>query len=196
MPQSRSTRKHSKHDDTEAGERMAKLRHLVVAWIVGCAIVALPANAIDAPINTTTTTSTTTSTTTTSTTTTIVRVSPDARCAQWWATAINVGFDDAMMPMLDRIMYRESRCDASQLNAKDPNGGSVGLTQINRFWCLPSKYYPNGYLQTVGVLTSCDQLFDPIVNLRATFALVEYSRSVGLCAWEQWAWVETPCQND
>lgn len=168
-------------------------RIMVTTFAVVASIVALPTYALNAP---TTTTTIATVTTTTSTTTTTIASPPDARCSSWWSLAMSVGFTIDEMSMLDRIMFRESRCDASQLNATDPNGGSVGLTQINRFWCLPSRYYADGYLQSVGVLTSCEQLYDATINLRATRALVEYSRSVGLCAWSQWAWVETPCQND
>lgn len=95
-----------------------------------------------------------------------------------------------MMPTLDRVIYRESRCDPSQHNPKDPNGGSHGLTQVNGFWCLPSRYYPLGYLQTIGVLDSCADLYKPRVSLRATMALINYSRGVGLCSWSQWAWLD------
>jgi len=136
-------------------------------------------------------------TTTSTTTTSIVPIPPAARCAQWWQLATEVGFSESLLPTLDRVIYRESRCDPTQHNAADPNGGSNGLTQVNRFWCLPSRYYPNGYLQTVGVLSSCDDLFDPAANLRAALALVAYSESVGLSSWYQWAWLsENPSEND
>jgi len=179
---------------------MIRLRNIIGSLGIASVLIALPVNALNAPMPESTVietinTSTTTTTSTTSTTT-VVPAPPDARCPQWWATARAVGFDDTLLPMLDRVINRESRCDPSQINTADPNGGSIGLTQINRFWCLPSKYYSDGYLQTMGVLTSCDQLFDPTINLRAALELVTYSRSVGLCAWHQWAWVETPCQND
>ena len=178
---------------------MIKFRNIVAGSIGVCSLIALPVNFLFATSPSSTVignanTETTTSSSTTSTT--VVLAPPDALCPQWWSTARAVGFDDTLLPTLDRIMYRESRCDTSQLNADDPNGGSVGLTQINRFWCLPSNYYPDGYLQTMGVLTSCDQLFDPTINLRAALELVAYSRSVGYCEWKQWAWLETPCQND
>jgi len=147
-----------------------------------------------APTTTTTVTpavvpapTTTTSTTTTST----VASPPDARCPQWWSLAVSVGFTLDEMTTLDRILFVESRCDETQLNATDPHGGSVGLTQINRFWCLPSRYYADGYLQAVGVLTDCDELYQPEINLRAALALVAYSRSVGLDAWAQWAWLHS-----
>jgi len=175
---------------------MIKFRNIVAGSIGVCALIALPVNFLFATTPSLTViangnTSTTTSTSTTSTT--VVLLPPDARCPQWWSTAKAVGFDDTLLPTLDRVMFRESRCDPTQLNADDPMGGSVGLTQINRFWCLPSKYYPDGYLQTMGVLTSCDQLFDPTINLLSALELVTYSRSKGLCAFHQWAWVGTPC---
>lgn len=98
------------------------------------------------------------------------------------------------MPTLDRVIYRESRCDPTQHNKADPNGGSRGLTQVNGFWCKPSRYYPLGYLQTFGVLDTCDDLYKPRVALRATMVLIEYSRSAGLCAWHQWAWLDS-CED-
>lgn len=129
--------------------------------------------------------------TTTTTTSTTTPASPlDAACGQWWSLARDVGFTSDEMSTLDRILYRESRCDTTQHNRTDPNGGSHGLTQINGFWCQPSRYYPLGYLQTVGVLRDCADLYDPVTNLRAAHALVAYSRSVGLCSWSQWAWLE------
>jgi hypothetical protein len=133
----------------------------------------------------------TTSTVSTTTTSIEAPASPPdaARCPAWWSLAASIGFSDDELLTLDRIMFRESRCDPTQINATDPNGGSLGLTQINRFWCLPSRYYPDGYLQTVGVLGSCDDLYLPEVNLRAALALVIYSRSVGLDGWAQWAWL-------
>lgn len=128
------------------------------------------------------------------TTSSTVPLPLDARCPMWWSMAKQIGFTDALLPTLDRVIYRESRCDPSQHNASDPNGGSHGLTQVNGFWCKPSRYYPSGYLQTVGVLNDCADLYTPEVALRATMALIIYSRSVDLCTWAQWAWL-TPCED-
>ena len=166
-----------------------RLRLLAGITISLAAIAVTPtfADAPDKPqtVSTIANTSTTISTTTTST----VPVSLDARCPMWWSLALSVGFTIEQMPTLDTVLHRESRCDETQLNASDPNGGSVGLTQINRFWCLPSRYYPDGYLQTMQILDTCDELYEPLINLRAALALVEYSRSVGLSDWHQWAWL-------
>lgn len=137
---------------------------------------------------------TTTIAATTTTTTTIAAPPSDARCGAWWSLARQIGFTESMLPTLDRIIYRESRCNRKAFNPTDPNGGSHGLTQVNGFWCLPSRYYPAGYLQTLGVLDTCADLYKPRVALRATMALIEYSRSAGLCSWSQWAWF-TPCED-
>ena len=154
-------------------------------------VVGVRVDALQAP-----TAQTSTSTTTSTSSTTTLLLPPEAKCGQWWSTARSVGFDDQLLLTLDNVMFRESRCDASQINTSDPNGGSVGLVQVNRFWCLPSKYYPNGYLQSVNVLSTCDELFDPAINLRSAIALINYSTSAGYCEWQQWAWVEKPCEND
>lgn len=148
------------------------------------------ASSSEAPAVVTTTTSTIANTTSTTMSST-VPIPPAARCPMWWSLAAAEGFTSDEMSTLDRIMFRESRCDPSQTNLHDPNTGSFGLTQINGFWCLPSRYYPNGYLQTVGVLSSCSDLYEAQTNLRAAFALVAYSRSVGIDQWSQWAWLDS-----
>lgn len=165
-------------------------RRLLIGIIIALAAIAVTPTFADAPDESqTVSTSANTVTTSTTTTTSTMPLPPTASCPMWWSLARVVGFTDEQMPTLDRIIYRESRCDATQLNASDPNGGSVGLTQVNRFWCLPSRYYPDGYLQSVGVLDDCDDLYEPEMNLRAALALVAYSRSVGLSDWHQWAWL-------
>lgn len=130
-----------------------------------------------------------TSTPETTTTTSTVPAPPAARCPMWWSLARSVGFTVEQMQTLDRVIHRESRCQETALNATDPNGGSIGLTQINRFWCLPSRYHADGYLQAVGVLTTCDDLYIAEINLRAALALMDYSRRTGQDQWAQWAWL-------
>jgi hypothetical protein len=126
------------------------------------------------------------------TTTTTYAIPSTARCGQWWGLAIELGWQKQDLDTLDYIMWRESRCDPSQHNTKLNKDGStdIGLTQINdRSWCLPTRWYPNGYLQSVGVLSSlgCDELFDPATNLKAAKAIYDYSRQNegrGFEAWE------------
>jgi hypothetical protein len=96
---------------------------------------------------------------------------PDWRCDEWMPLAVDVGWPEDELPKLSYAIYRESRCHPDQHNADDPMGGSNGLVQINRFWCRPSKYWPDGWLQTQGVLDDCDELFDPETNLTAALAI-------------------------
>ena len=67
-------------------------------------------------------------------------------------------------------------------NATDPNGGSAGAMQINYFWCKPSRYYANGYLQAYGLIRTCDDLFDLEDNLRSALAIYRYSNG-----WRAWS---------
>ncbi len=130
---------------------------------------------------------------TTTTTVAALMVDADAKCGQWWATAVAAGWAQEDLRDLDGVMFRESRCDASQVNASDPNTvdgvtGSVGLAQINVFWVQATKWYPNGYLQTHTIVSGAQDLFDPFLNLRAAKAVFDYDRSEGRCGWSAWAW--------
>jgi hypothetical protein len=80
------------------------------------------------------------------------------------------------------VSIRESRCQTDAFNPKDPNGGSAGVMQINYFWCKPSQYWPNGYLQAHGILNDCAELFDLETNLRAALAIYRYSEG-----WRAWS---------
>lgn len=107
---------------------------------------------------------------------------PTLRCPQYETTILSVGFTRQELPTLDAIIYRESRCLSYVVNRtlnKDKSH-DYGLTQINgRSWCEPTRYYPNGYLQTLGILNECDDLLNPITNLEAAFALYTYAKGFG-----------------
>lgn len=132
------------------------------------------------PVVTTTTTvapATTTSApaTTSTTTTTTTTVPPgDWQCPQWMALALDAGFTTDDLPTVDRLILRESTCRPDAYNGSDPNGGSRGLMQINGIWC-------DWWLQEQGVLDTCEQLFDPLTNLRAAKAI--HNRHGGFRAW-------------
>jgi hypothetical protein len=105
--------------------------------------------------------------------------------------ARQAGWTDDLLPALDYVIWRESRCDATAHNTTLNRDGStdLGLTQVNdRSWCLPTRYYPNGYLQTVGVLPTvgCEQLFDPTLNLRAAKAIFDYAQQTHGNGWQPW----------
>lgn len=108
------------------------------------------------------------------------RHNPDWRCDEWIPLAREVGWPEELLPKLSYVMYRETRCRPDQHNPDDPMGGSNGLTQINQFWCKPTRYWPDGWLQTKGVLDHCDDLYDPRVSLEASLAIYRNS------GWSPW----------
>jgi len=105
---------------------------------------------------------------------------PEWRCDGWVDLARQVGFAEEELPKISYTMYRESRCRPDQHNPDDPMGGSIGLVQINQFWCKPTRYWPEGWLQAQGILEHCDDLYDPETNLRAALAIRNNS------GWSPW----------
>lgn len=91
-------------------------------------------------------------------------------CPEWLDLARTAGWPEEELRKLSYVIYRESRCDPNAFNGDDPIGGSLGLIQINRYWCTSNMYWPDGYLQVrdSGV-TTCDDLYDPYVNLRSGY---------------------------
>lgn len=103
-------------------------------------------------------------------------------CGQVFNMAKHIGWPVNELSTVVAVAYRESRCQADAFNPKDPNGGSAGVMQINYFWCKPSQYWPNGYLQAHGLLKNCAELFDLETNLRAALAIYRYSEG-----WQAWS---------
>ena len=138
------------------------------------------------PITVTSPTSTSTSTTSTTSTTTFAPiVFPETPCQEWAPTAVDAGWppDPVILHRLLSIMWRESRCDPSATSRDDDRG----LLQIHTgSWCRPNQYNETGWLQTQGIVESCDDLWIPLVNLRAARALYLYSEARG-DAWRPWA---------
>jgi len=93
-------------------------------------------------------------------------------CAQYVADAISAGWPAEQAPTLARVMFRESRCIPTAYNAKDSNGGSRGLMQINGTHKL--------WLMETGYINSLDDLYNADINLRAALHLW---RMVGWSAW-------------
>ena len=106
---------------------------------------------------------------------------PDA-CQTVFDMARHVGWPENELTTVVAIAYRESRCNPTAFNATDPNGGSAGVMQINYFWCKPSKYFVNGYLQAYGLIRTCDDLFDLEDNLRSALNIYRYSNG-----WRAWS---------
>ena len=117
----------------------------------------------------------------TTTVQTTLTTQPDA-CGAVFDMAKHVGFPEHELATVVAVAYRESRCQPDAFNANDPNGGSNGVMQINQFWCKPSRYWPNGYLQAYGLIKTCDDLFDLEHNMRSALAIYRYSEG-----WRAWS---------
>lgn len=99
----------------------------------------------------------------------------EGRCTAWSAIARAEGFPEAAIPTLEEILYLESRCEPGIVGDAE-HGGSYGIAQIHTpTWCKPSKYWPEGYLQTHGIVLTCDDLFDPAIAIRAAKAIYDYA---------------------
>jgi hypothetical protein len=95
---------------------------------------------------------------------------------QFAALAVNLGWPVEEYATLVKVIKRESNGTPLAHNGNDPMTGSYGLMQINGFWCTGA----NSYLQKAGLITSCEMLLDPEINLRA--GLIIFTRS----GWSPW----------
>jgi len=102
---------------------------------------------------------------------TTTTVKPLTDCQYALQLASQAGWPLTEMGTVARIIYRESGCKADAYNAKDTAGGSYGYYQINGYWCRPNKYWPIGWLQAKGLVTTCTDLLDPIVNTNSALAI-------------------------
>lgn len=109
-------------------------------------------------------------------------------CGEWHDLAMSLGWPEEEWPTLSFVMHRESRCNIDSFNPTDPSSGSRGLLQINGFWCRPNRWTDHGWLQDNGILTTCDDLYTPEVNLRAGLAIWQYGEEKHGCGWRgPWA---------
>lgn len=108
------------------------------------------------------------------------------KCPQYRTTIRSAGFNAQELKTIDAIIHRESRCQSTVKNTTLNKDGShdFGLTQINdRSWCLPTRYYPAGYLQSLGIIRECQDLLDPLTNLEAAYQIFIYAK--GFQAWQK-----------
>jgi hypothetical protein len=92
-------------------------------------------------------------------------------CGQVRELAIAAGLPLIEVQTAVKVARRESRCFSDAYNPNDTYGRSYSIYQINSFWCEPSKYWPNGWLQAKGVLETCNDLFDPLISSNAMVAI-------------------------
>ena len=110
----------------------------------------------------------------TTTSTPEISVADGAKCSEWWATAASMGWPTDLLPILDEVMWRESRCIANATN-----GADHGLVQVN--W---STWRPlierMGYTKT--------DLYVPAVNLLLGRMIYNEAVAHGYrCPWSPWA---------
>lgn len=108
-------------------------------------------------------------------------------CSEWFDIAMRVGWPIDLWPQQAYVIWRESRCQLDAFNAEDPMGGSRGLMQINQFWCKPTKYTDQGWLQDQGILDNCLELHDADTNLEAALAIFTYSLLRNKNGWDPWS---------
>jgi len=106
------------------------------------------------------------------------------KCPKAIAIAIQAGFDKKDLPTLDKIVYRESRCNNKAIGYNRRANGSVwsidyGLTQINNYSWIT-------YLRNLGIITKSTDLLHPFTNMKAARALYNYSLLHGGNPWRQW----------
>ena len=110
----------------------------------------------------------------TTTSTPETSVADGAKCSEWWATASSMGWPDELLPILDEVMWRESRCTPDATN-----GADHGLVQVN--W---STWRP--LVERFGY-TKAD-LYVPAVNLFIGRLIYNAAVVSGYrCPWSPWA---------
>ena len=160
------------------------MRTLTAALILGFAGILgiIPAMAAEAPQQPSRRPVASTSTTTTTPPTTAPRtplnVADGQSCPGWIEVAREVGWPEVELPMVGAITYFESRCRS---DVRGDNGKSWTAFQIHtKSWCRPTRYYPNGYLQHLGIVSTCANLHDPHTAARAALAIWQYG------GWTPW----------
>ena len=103
----------------------------------------------------------------------------EARQPEWWALAREVGWAEDQMLTLDYVIWRESRGQIGAFNKSDPNGGSVCLLQINKFWVK--------YLRQHNVIKQAEDLYDPRTCLTAGLTIYRYVIERHGWGWGPWA---------
>lgn len=107
-----------------------------------------------------------------------------AVCIKYVNLARKVGWPKSDRWMLEKVMWRESRCQPTSIGRNRNTKGEVtsqdwGLLQINdASWVR--------YLRDLGIIKSREDLTNPRTNLTAALALRTYSVERGLSPWHQW----------
>ena len=96
------------------------------------------------------------------------------KCGVWFPLAIQQGWPDnpIILKTLDRIMWRESRCQPAA-----DSGPDHGLMQINQIH--------SDYIEQLG--WTHEGMKDPAANLRFAWLLYSGREAKGQCGWKPWS---------
>jgi len=97
-----------------------------------------------------------------------------ARYPQWWLVALDAGWPAEQLPVLDEVMYQESRGTPDVIGT-----GAYGLTQIQ--WNAH-----HGWVTEVFGVTDPKELFDPLLNLQVAWHLHQMAHDMYGCGWQPW----------
>jgi hypothetical protein len=104
------------------------------------------------------------------------------RCIDFKDEALAAGWSESDWPILDKIIWRESRCKPNVRN-KRGRDDSYGLMQLNmkahRKWVRPLVTDENGF-------ADFDRLYDPLTNLTIARVLYEKADDMWGCGWRPW----------
>ena len=100
-------------------------------------------------------------------------------CPQFWGLGVLAGFTVEEMVTVDKLMWRESRCQPAAWNRDDPNGGSRCAMQVNGSWTR--------WLRDKRILDIPADLFAPAVCMAAARAIFEYGVDKHGWGWYPWA---------
>lgn len=107
------------------------------------------------------------------TTVAVVDAFASYKCGVWFPLAIEQGWPDnpIVLKTLDRIMWRESRCQPAA-----DSGPDHGLMQINQIH--------SDYIEQLG--WTFEGMKDPTANLRFAYLLWSGREEEGQCGWTPW----------
>lgn len=100
-----------------------------------------------------------------------------SKCPQWYDEAMSAGWTHTDWSKLDRVIWRESRCDNTVYNGRGRDN-SYGLMQLNML----------AHRGWVGPLVGWDfnRLYDPVTNFTIARELYNKARSAYGCGWQPW----------
>jgi hypothetical protein len=107
---------------------------------------------------------------------------PAGRCVEYYHTALRTGWSADQWPMLDRIIYRESRCITTACGETDRPDlrrcRDWGIMQINDYsWKTDVR----------AMRLEMDDLFDPYWNLFVARWLYDTAERIYGCGWQPWS---------